>query len=105
MTVTANPQYEELMAKLNDPEELKRISNSGQMPEFMAKLMEEKSRTIKEEQQYIKDQVDTGIREFLKAGNTANRLDVSNGKDGKGVPRASRREIALGRGAVYNDKE
>src|SRR4249920_4129297 len=101
MTITANPQYEELFAKLNDPEELKRISNAGQLPEMMKHLMEEKSKTIKEEQQYIKDQVDLGIKAFMKEG--VQRPDVSNGKSA-GTARASRMEIAKGRGAIYNHK-
>ena len=101
MTVTAQPQYEELLAKLNDPEELKRISNTGKLPEMMQELMNRKSETIREEQQFIKDQVSEGIQEFLKDSKATTRLDVSNGK---APARSSRMEIAKGRGAVYNHK-
>src|SRR5215216_5611260 len=102
MTITVEPQYEELLAKLNDPEELKRISNSGKLAEMMGELMKQKSATIKEEQTYIREQVDLGIQAFLKDSKGTVAPPMGNGTNG--TARSTRMQIAKGRGAVYNHK-
>ena len=69
MTITADPQYGELQAKLDDPEELTRLAKSGKLASMMQDLMDKKSKTIQaEEQQYIRDQVDLGIQEQPRIG-------------------------------------